>query len=563
MNQEGAMVICPYCKEAIKQDAIKCRHCGSMLQNEMPSSVKPPGDSLTFVKNAFKGKFEIIKLIGKGGMASVYKARQLNLNRIIALKVIHPNLIYDQEFVDRFLLEARVCASLSHPNIISIYDFGEAQGIYYIAMELLEGNDIAALIQKKKKLRPQTATDYLAPIAHALLYMHNRGYMHRDVKSSNIFITNDGRSVLMDFGIAFASGGKALTVVGTLLGTPQFLSPEQAMGNKATPESDYYSLGIVLYECITGKVPFNDPNPLVVLTRITKEIPASPNAIYKDIPQNISELTMLLLSKNPRNRTSAIKQLLQAFYERKNYKSSSLPFFYKTNHNGSSIVKKIYPKNLYHLTTGQIKSGLLILVFLFLFMLLGGIVFSIVKTLSATDQLLATQQSVVLNENGSHSIKNEEVTLKEETKKTTLPPPILLIEEQMIDFQGNKIMQTYVTNKIWRMIILGQNNGDDHPIRQVSYSDVEIFLNKINNLPNNSFRYELPSISLITEGIISNRISGVRSEWVADPPVFAGVERSGFAKYFINDHQFNYEGGIERNKKQPNIYLRLVRTTNE
>ncbi len=535
MSSQQESAFCPYCKEAIKPGAVKCRYCGSELQVINPISSFSENDSFTFIKNALKQKYEIIEVIGKGGMASVYKARQKNLGRVVALKVIHPNLVHDQEFVQRFLKEAKVCALLSHPNIINIYDFGEIGGLYYISMEYLEGVDLAVMIKKQKRIRPARVMKYIPPIADALAYIHKKGLMHRDVKSSNIFITKEGRAVLMDFGIAFTEGSN-LTVAGTLLGTPQFISPEQASGSKGSPSSDYYSLGIVLYECLTGSVPFNDPNPMVVINKIIKEIPAHPCKINKDIPAWLADVTMTLLSKDPGKRSVALKTLRNAYYNKPGTADRNrlnTPLFRGID---SSVVFKIS------------LVSLLFLIFL-------GIILSIYMNISSKRPADVLQESAPETAASPSAVSADPLTL--EAEQVRLPTSVQLIEEQMVIVEGKRVMQEFVSQRVWNMIMDGEQRGSNNAVTGIAFSNVDSFIKRLNAIPDNPYRYSLPSLELILALQNSGQVNIRRSEWVNDPPEFRVGYRPDMAKFF--HHRFNDEAGERRNKGRKNIYFRLVR----
>ena len=307
---------CPYCDELVRTNAIKCKHCGSLLTNSQfaPTGIITPE---TQVKLALSFKYEILEEIGRGGMASVYKATQKNLNRLVALKVIHQNLIYDNEFLQRFHQEAHLCASVNHPNIVTIYDEGAVNNIHYMAMEYLLGNDLQRIIRYNKKIVIEDAIKIIISIANALDHAHNKGLIHRDIKSGNIIITNEGRAVLTDFGIAFAANSSKLTQTGSVIGTPEYMSPEQAKGIKTDHRSDIYSLGVVLFECLTGKVPFAGDNPLTTIFKIINDKPPIARELNKEIPPWLSTVLNKTLEKDPSRRFQTGKEFALALINRK------------------------------------------------------------------------------------------------------------------------------------------------------------------------------------------------------------------------------------------------------
>jgi serine/threonine protein kinase len=209
-------------------------------------------------------------------MAVVYKAIQRNLDRVVAVKALPPQFTMDKEFLERFHREARSAAKVHHPNIITIYDEGVESGVHYISMEFLEGNDLHKLIRQNERLSVEEIVKVLAPIAEALGFAHKNGLIHRDVKSSNIFVTTERRPVLTDFGIARATAGTQLTRTGAIIGTPEFMSPEQASGMEIDGRSDLYSLGVVLYQSLTGRFPYAGDSPQTVIYKILNDtyIPA-------------------------------------------------------------------------------------------------------------------------------------------------------------------------------------------------------------------------------------------------------------------------------------------------
>ena len=300
---------CPYCDEIIRENAIKCRHCGTLL-TDAPVSGAMSG--ITLVKQALASRYELQEELGRGGMATVYRAVQKNLNRPVALKVIHQNLVHDSEFLARFHREAQVCASLQHNHIVTVYDEGELNGIHFMAMELLEGFDLHQLIRRQGKLTVEQTLVWITPIATALEYAHSRGIIHRDIKSSNILVTRDGRPVLMDFGIAHAASGTRLTQTGLVIGTPEYMSPEQAEGKTIDRRTDIYSLGIVLYECLTGQLPFKADNPLSIIMKVVNEAAVPPVSLDNKIPEWLNSLVLTCLAKRPEERFGNALELAHA-----------------------------------------------------------------------------------------------------------------------------------------------------------------------------------------------------------------------------------------------------------
>lgn len=258
------------------------------------------------------GPYSIVEVIGVGGMATVYKARQPALQRYVALKVLHEHLARDTEFVKRFEQEARIAAALAHPNIIPIHDVGEDGGLHYLAMGYIAGQSLAARLQKAGALPLALALSIIRQVGAALDYAHARGVIHRDVKPSNILLTPDGHAVLSDFGIARAATGVRLTQTGLLVGTPEYMSPEQAQGKEVDGRSDLYSLGIVAYEMLTGQVPFVADTPLVVLYKQVHEAPPMPAAINPALTVAVQAALLRALAKEPGRRYQSGAQMADA-----------------------------------------------------------------------------------------------------------------------------------------------------------------------------------------------------------------------------------------------------------
>ena len=212
------------------------------------------------------GRYRLVRHLARGGMAEVYVAEDQLLNRTVAVKVLFPELAHDEAFVERFRREARAAASLNHHNIVSVYDFGEDEGSWFIVMEYVEGRNLRDIIRSEGQLDPPRAAALGAEVAAALAAAHAQGIIHRDVKPANVLIAADAGTVkVADFGIARAAGARqGLTMPGTVLGTATYLSPEQAQGAEVDFRTDVYSLGMVLYEMLAGKPPFTGDSPVAV-----------------------------------------------------------------------------------------------------------------------------------------------------------------------------------------------------------------------------------------------------------------------------------------------------------
>jgi len=219
-------------------------------------------------------RYDLLQVVGEGGMATVYKARDGVLGRLVAVKVLHPQFAQNHEFLLRFLREAQSAASLIHPNIVTVYDTGRQDETHYITMEYIEGRQVKELIRERGPLPIDMSLDIARQVAEALAYAHHREIVHRDIKPHNIMLSEDGRVRVTDFGIAKAASQSGLTQDGAVLGTVQYISPEQARGELAVPQSDIYALGICLFEMITGLQPFRGDNPVeVALKHVKEELP--------------------------------------------------------------------------------------------------------------------------------------------------------------------------------------------------------------------------------------------------------------------------------------------------
>ncbi len=255
----------------------------------------------TLIDQVFDGRYKVVRKLGTGGMANVYLAEDQELGRRVAIKMLDDRHAQDEQFVERFRREAKNAAGLSHPNVVSIYDRGQAEGTYYIAMEYLDGRTLKELLVARGPTPIPVAIDYARQILAALGFAHRNSVVHRDIKPHNVAVAPDGRIKVMDFGIARA-GTSQMTETGSIIGTAQYLSPEQAKGAPVGPTSDIYSVGIVLYEMLTGSVPFTGDTPLEIAMKHLSAIPEPPSEQRPEVPHELDSIVLRALAKRPEDR---------------------------------------------------------------------------------------------------------------------------------------------------------------------------------------------------------------------------------------------------------------------
>jgi serine/threonine-protein kinase len=257
------------------------------------------------------GRYTVERPLGSGGMAEVFLAHDAVLERDVALKILRSQYRGDEEFYERFGREARSAASLSHPNIVQVYDRGETpDGTCYIAMEYVSGGTLKERLDERGPMEPGRALAVTAQVAEALWAAHERGMVHRDIKPQNILVTDMGHLKVTDFGIARAASAATISATNAVFGTAGYLSPEQALGEPATPRSDLYSLGIVLYEMLTGVVPYRADNPVAVCMKHVTEPLTPPRRLDPTIPEAVDALVVKMLAKDPADRPASASELL-------------------------------------------------------------------------------------------------------------------------------------------------------------------------------------------------------------------------------------------------------------
>ncbi|HVB94638.1 MAG TPA: Stk1 family PASTA domain-containing Ser/Thr kinase [Acidimicrobiales bacterium] len=258
----------------------------------------------------FSERYELNHLIARGGMAEVYRAHDRLLDRPVALKVLFPELSVDRSFVERFRREAQAAANLSHPNIVPVFDWGEDSGAYFIVMEFIDGRPLSSILKTAGPLSADRAADIGSHVAAALGYAHKHGVIHRDVKPGNVLITDEGQVKVTDFGIARAiNTEESLTQTGAVMGTATYFSPEQAEGIGVDPRSDIYSLGVVLFEMVTGRAPFLGDTPVAVASKHVRDIPPVPREINASIPPTFEAIILKSMAKDPNFRYATAEEL--------------------------------------------------------------------------------------------------------------------------------------------------------------------------------------------------------------------------------------------------------------
>jgi len=259
----------------------------------------------------FGGRYEILSVLGQGGMGAVYQARDRELDRLIALKVIRPELATDPAILQRFKQELILARNITHKNVVRIYDLGEADGIRFITMEYVDGEDMRTLLRKHGKFSAQDAIPMIEQVCRALDAAHSEGVIHRDLKPQNVMRDKQGRIVVMDFGLARSLGDSGMTQTGAIVGTMEYMSPEQALGSQLDQRSDIFSVGLIFYELLTGKSPYHADTAIASLMRRTREVAKPASDVENTVPRSLSAIVSRCLEREPANRYHSVVELLQ------------------------------------------------------------------------------------------------------------------------------------------------------------------------------------------------------------------------------------------------------------
>jgi serine/threonine protein kinase/Tfp pilus assembly protein PilF len=298
---------CPKCQSDNPDDSKFCKECGTNItsaeeaQPSITKTIETPREELT-TGSTFAERYQIIEELGKGGMGKVYKAIDTRINEKIALKLIKPEIASDKNTLERFRNELKLARMITHKNVGRMFDINEEEGTHYITMEYVSGQDLKGLIRQTGQLAIGTSISIAKQICEGLSEAHKVGVVHRDLKPNNIMIDREGEVRIMDFGIARSLKEKGITGAGVMIGTPEYMSPEQVEGKEVDQRSDIYSLGIILYEMVTGRVPFEGDTPFTIGMKHKGEIPKNPKVLNIQIPEDLSNVIMRCLEKDKENR---------------------------------------------------------------------------------------------------------------------------------------------------------------------------------------------------------------------------------------------------------------------
>lgn len=305
---------CPRCDFENPSDSGFCSKCGTQLLSPEEIPVSPTATLETPLKEltrgtTFAGRYEVIEELGKGGMGKVYRVEDKKIKEEVALKLIKPEIAADKKTIERFGNELKIARKISHRNVYRMYDLGDEKGAHYITMEYVPGEDLKTTIRRVGPLGAGKAIYIAKQVCEGLAEAHRLGVIHRDLKPSNIMIDKEGNARIMDFGIARSLKAKGITGAGVMIGTPEYMSPEQAEAKRVDQGSDIYSLGVIFYEMLTGRLPFEGETPLIIAMKHKSETPKDPRELNPQIPEDLNQLILKCMEKGKRNRYQSAEEL--------------------------------------------------------------------------------------------------------------------------------------------------------------------------------------------------------------------------------------------------------------
>jgi len=308
-------MLCNLCGRDNRDAAKFCDRCGGSLDATVTRTGVDP--ELDAIRKAFDDRFTVESLLGRGGMGSVFKARELTLDRYVALKIVPDARRHDAKFVDRFRQEARIAARLRHPRIVSVHEVGTLGGFPYFSMDFIEGSTLRSVIARRGPLPAEDAISVTVEICRAVGHAHSKGVIHRDLKPENVMIDTEGDVFVMDFGLARATEEPGLTQSGVIMGTPFYMSPEQLAGEKLDERSDVYSIGLILYHCLTGEDLFAADGLPAILAKHATLATSGIVANHPRIPANLQEVIVSMLEEDRTMRSRSVKEVLERLTLRK------------------------------------------------------------------------------------------------------------------------------------------------------------------------------------------------------------------------------------------------------
>jgi eukaryotic-like serine/threonine-protein kinase len=313
---------CPSCRAANDDAAAACAACGTAL----PATPTPLVVSVDLRPGTlFHGRYEVRGPLGRGGMGMVYEALDRSLDETVAIKVLRPDFAQDPRMAERFKSEIRLARRIRHRNVCAIHDYGEDRGLLYISMELIEGRDLKHVLKEKGGLPPDQAYAVAIQLAEGLQAVHEAGIIHRDLKTPNIMVDAQGVARLMDFGIAKRQGDGTLTATGNIVGTPEYMSPEQAQGHKVDFRTDIYALGVVVYEIFTGRVPFRGDTPISTILMHLNDPPPLDGAGAERLPEALKPVLSRMLAKDPADRYATAREVAEALSRARHPSARQVP----------------------------------------------------------------------------------------------------------------------------------------------------------------------------------------------------------------------------------------------